>query len=104
MKAKPGAFLPSASRKTSAAAIDGLSADEIWKIGDVLASKGKPPRSGPRARADFDAEALVEAKLTIEGDPSPHPRHINLCGWPANKDEQKAIAMLLCNRSILQKR
>jgi hypothetical protein len=98
-KPKPGAFLPDPSKlKTSAIWRDNLSEQEIWKIGDLLGTKRseKPP-----ARADFDIAAVSEAKLTIEPDPEPHPRHVNLCKWPVDKDEQKSIALLLCARSTL---
>lgn len=54
------------------------------------------------ARADFDVVAVAEAKLTVDPDPQPDlPRHVNLSGWPNAKDEQKAIALLLCARSVL---
>ena len=96
---KPGAFLPRPSTlKTSALWRDKLSEQEIWNIGDLL---GTARSKQPLARADFDVAAVSEAKLAIEPDPEPHPRHINLCGWPNGKDEQKSIALLLCARSIL---
>jgi hypothetical protein len=67
-------------------------------IGDLLGAKrGRPPL----ARADFDLAAVREAKLTAAPDPEPHPRHVNLAGWPIKKDEQKAVAILLCVRSTL---
>jgi len=75
-----------------------LSEREIWNIGDLL---GTTRSKQPVARADFSAAAVSEAKLTIEPDPEPHPRHVNLCGWPNGKDEQKSIALILCARSIL---
>ena len=99
-KPKPNAFLPDPSKlKTSAIWRDKLSEQEIWKTGDLLGTKRgeKPP-----ARADFGIATVSEAKLTIEPDPLPQiPQHLNLCGWPIDKDEQKAIALLLCARSTL---
>jgi hypothetical protein len=71
---------------------------EIWKIGDLL---GVPRNKQPQARADFDVATVSEAKLTIESDPAPHPRHVNLCGWPIEKDAQKSVALLFCARSLL---
>jgi hypothetical protein len=93
-KPKPNAFLPDPSKlKCSAIWRDTLPEQEIWQIGDSLgAVRSKPPL----ARADFNVAAVSEAKLAIEPDPEPHPLHINLCGWPIGKDEQKAIALLLC--------
>jgi hypothetical protein len=98
-KPKPGAFLPKPpTLKISALWRDELPEQEIWKIGDLLGTtRGKQPL----ARADFDVAAVAEAKLAIEPDPEPHPLHVNLCGWPIDKDEQKSIALLLCARSIL---
>lgn len=95
---KPSAFLPRPpDLKISALWRDALSEAEIWTAGDLLgATRGKP-----RARADFDLAAVSEANLTIELDTAPHPRHVNLCGWPIPKDEQKSIALLLCARSTL---
>ncbi len=99
-KPKPGAFLPDPSKlKTSAIWRDKLSEQEIWEIGDLLGTKRaqKPP-----ARADFGIATVSEAKLTIESDPLPEiAQHLNLCGWPNDKDEQKSIALLLCAGSTL---
>jgi len=101
-RVKQGAFLPDASKlKISAVWIDDLPDLEIWDIGDLLGSK-RPSPAKTLARADFDAATLPEAKLTSEPDPVPHPRHVNLCGWPKEKDAQKAIALILCSRSTLQ--
>lgn len=99
--AKQGAFLPQPSKlKISAVWIDQLLGREIWEIGDLLASQSEPPRR-PIARADFDAAVLSEANLTLDDDKAAHPRHVNICGWPPEKDAQKAVALLLCNRSTL---
>jgi hypothetical protein len=78
---------------------DGLTEDEVWDIDNLVGEgHGKPPK----ARADFDAEAVAEAKLTIKHDPVDGiPDHVNLCGWPKEKDEQKSIAQLLCVRARL---
>ena len=98
-KPKPNAFLPDPSKlKSSAIWRDTLPEQEIWEIGDSL---GAARSEQPLARADFDVAAVSEAKLAIELDPAPHPLHVNLCGWPIGKDEQKAIALLLCARSTL---
>jgi hypothetical protein len=99
---KPGAFLPPEDLKMSASGIDGLAEEEIWQVGDKI-------RSTPaRARADFKAgmvnDAQVKgAQLTIELDPQPNdPKHVNVCGWPADKDLRLSIAQELCAKSVLQ--
>src|SRR5258708_110575 len=96
-KPKAGAFLPAPS-KTSALWRDGLPEMDIWNIGDFL---GKARGKQPVARADFDSKAVSEAKLEIEPDPKPHPRHVNLSKWPTDKDAQKSTALVLCARSTL---
>ena len=98
-KPKQGAFLPHPSTlKISALWRDELLEQDIWEIGDLL---GAARVKQPLARADFDTNAVSSAKLEIESDPTPHPRHVNLCGWPSEKDKQKAIALDLCARSTL---
>ena len=78
---------------------DGLTEYQIWAIGLLVGEgRGKPPK----ARADFDAGAVSSVKLTIEPDPlEAIPSHINLGGWPSEKDEQKSIAQELCVRAQL---
>jgi hypothetical protein len=86
----------------SASGIDGLAEKAIWQIGDKI-------RSTPaRARADFKAEIVNDiqvkgAHLTIELDPQPHdPKHVNVCGWPPDKDLRLSIAQDLCAKSMLR--
>jgi hypothetical protein len=96
---KQGAFLPDSSLKTSALGKDTLKEDDVWKIGLLV---GEARGKEPKARADFSAKVVLNANLTIQPDPEPKiPDHINLCGWPSEKDEQKAIALLLCAKSKL---
>lgn len=102
-RAKPGAFLPQPKvLKTSAFWIDDLSPDEIWHIGDEVA--GKPRGLASIARADLESTCLPNLKLHVEPDPTPHPRHVDICGWPAEKAEQKAIALELCHSATLKVR
>jgi hypothetical protein len=100
-RVKQGAFLPKPSElKISAAWIDNLTSPEIWAVGDILASQSRPPRI-PLARADFDAAVLSDVRLTTQDDKAPHPRHVNICGWPLEKDAQKAVALFLCSKATL---
>lgn len=103
-RVKQNAFLPEPGKsKISAAWIDGLVSPQIWEIGDLLGAQRLAP-AVPIARADFDSAVLPKTRLTIESDPVPHPRHINVCGWPSEKDAQKDIALMLCSKSTLQVR
>jgi hypothetical protein len=81
--------------------VDSLQTAEIWMLGDTVGNnRGKPAKA--RAEMDRSAIGLVEeCKLRIEPDPKPHPRHVNIAGWPADKDAQKAVAVELCTASTL---
>jgi hypothetical protein len=85
--------LPQSNLRTSAIGRDSLTEYQIWAIGLLVGEgRGKPPK----ARADFDAGAVSSVGLTIEPDPLEGiPSHINLSGWPNEKDEQKFIAQEL---------
>lgn len=81
--------------------IDRLPEVQIWNIGDLAGrNRGKPAV----ARADVSSRSVNEIKLTIEADPGPHPRHVNVGPWPESKDEQKALALDLCAKSKLSVR
>jgi hypothetical protein len=75
---------------------------EIWQVGDEVV--GRPRGKNPLARADFEAISLIGLNLSIEADAEVHPRHANVCGWPKEKDEQKALALDLCAQSKLRLR
>src|SRR5260370_25334655 len=99
---KPNAFMPKPPNlKISAIWNDELVDHEIWQIGDTFGEARSKPAL---ARADFGVAAVLEAKLSIEPNPRPHPRHVDICGWPSAKDEQISIAMLFCNRATLRVR
>jgi len=100
---KPQAFLPpSTNLAISAVWIDNLSDTEIWRIGDDVA--GRARNKPTLARADIEAEIFTDLSLKILPDPEPHPRHVNILGWPSEKDERLALALELCAKSILRVR
>jgi hypothetical protein len=100
---KPGAFLPPPDLKTSAFISDGLAEDQIWWIADNVVAKESEKETIP-ARADILSVAVLEARLTIEPDTEVHPRHVNICGWPEEKEQRKAIDLELCAAAILRLR
>jgi hypothetical protein len=99
---KPGAFLPAADKaQISMMGIDGLPEIEIWPLGDLVGGgRGRPAT----ARADISADSIACCGLFIVPDPKPHPRHVNISGWPVPKEERKLIALDLCAKSELKKR
>jgi len=100
---KPGSFLPPLDLKTSAFAIDGLAEDQVWWIADNIVAKESQKGTIP-ARGDILTIAILEARLNIEPDTEIHPRHVNICGWPEEKEQRKAIDLELCAAAILRLR
>lgn len=81
--------------------IEGLVAEEIWPLGDFA---GQPRGKAALAFAEFTRKDVAEVGLFTEDDPEPHPRHLNVCGWPSEKDAAKSLALELCVRAILRLR
>jgi hypothetical protein len=78
--------------------IDGLADPEIWRTGDLAGeNRGKPAL----ARTDIPHKALLELKMMFAQTPDEHPRHVNVGSWPVDKDEQKALALEFCAKSVL---
>jgi hypothetical protein len=94
---KPAAFIDPTLRM-SAMGIDDLRDPDIWSLGDMV---GAPRRKPALARADFGKSDVQTLQLTVEPDPSFHPRHVEICGWPSEKDERIALALELCVKSLL---
>jgi hypothetical protein len=100
-KPRPSAFLPPPDLRTSAFWIDRLSDLEVWWIGDNVAAGSRGPAP---ARADIKSRSVFEASLKIEPDTTLHPRHVDICGWPPEKDKRISIALDLCALALLRLR
>ncbi|MFQ5779358.1 MAG: hypothetical protein ACE5HN_01070 [Nitrospiria bacterium] len=99
VRVKHNAFMPPSSLRLSVYRSSELSENTIWELGDRNVAA---PRSKPLiGRADILALAVLDAdeELKVEPDPTPHPRHANIAGWPAQKDKQKLIAIKLANNA-----
>ena len=57
-----------------------------------------------KARGTVDAAAFLDARLTVEPDGKPHPRHANVIGWPEDKHARKNVAREIANKMILEVR
>jgi hypothetical protein len=78
--------------------IDQLGPSEIWAIGDFA---GKNRGKLAVAHADMQRKLVADLPVTLEVTPNDHPRHINVAGWPTDKDQQKALALEFCAISTL---
>lgn len=95
------AFLP--SEKTGRKSVFGIFSlveEEIWGIGTefVAARRGDPLRG----RGDFLAKNVRDSDLKLVPEPTDHPRHGNLEGWPEAKEDRKSIAQDLALAATLR--
>jgi len=79
--------------------IDDLALEAIWPLGDLA---GEPRGKAALAFAQLRRADVAAVGLFTEDDPKPHPRHVNVCGWPTEKDEIKSLALELCVRATLR--
>ena len=81
---------PKGKVEVSVYRIAGLSIAEIWHIGDecVAHARGR----NLLGRADILAEHVYRQGLNVRPDTQPHPRHANICGFPA--DDSAKVRML----------
>lgn len=75
-----------------------LQEKKVWSIGDwwVAPTRGRDIL----ARGDVVAAELVPFALTLAPD-EPPPRHVNLGGWPVQKEARKSVAQRLAERFAL---
>lgn len=90
---KPDAFIPPRSLELSVARHVNLTEDELWKLGEEV-TLARPDRPTLHGRADVSVRSVKARSLTVH--PTATPRnHANICGWPADKPAQKAVAQEL---------
>lgn len=91
----PRAFMPRASKTTGQLEFStfrtvGLRQAAIADLGrEVAALAVKSLRGDVVVRAG----ALLECKLELDPDNTPIERHLNVLGWPGEKQDQQAIAI-----------
>ncbi len=91
-------FMPHKVRlDCSVSRTDDLSVEETAELG-----RKARPTATLRAWGQFLSRHVAEASedLRLDMDETP-PRHGNILGWPANKDDQKAIAVEFTQRAQL---
>lgn len=91
--------------KTSVYRTEGLSEDGIWRIGqEFVVNAYTGPNKGQLqiiGRGDLLARNVIAQGLKLEPEPSPHPRHAIISGWPGEKPDQIEIAKELEKHSTL---
>lgn len=95
----PRAFLPAPETgETSVFLIDGLDEESIWAIAEnhIVPTLRAGRRIHGRADVPRTSVEIVGLRLVVDNDP---PRHANVVGWPAEKDEQLSLAQELIQSS-----
>jgi hypothetical protein len=93
IRVKQNAFLPK-DLKVSVFLTDGLSAEQIWILGQRYVA------ANIYGRAELTLAAVFEIGLKVEVDNKPQ-RHANITGWPVQKSEQKLCTLKLAEKSSL---
>jgi len=70
---------------------------DIWWLADDVVMPDKPIQ----ARADLTAATIRNSGLEVEPEPTPHPAHADIVGWPQEKPEQMETAKELATLSQL---
>lgn len=88
---KPNAFSPHPQRRDlSVYRTKEISEHEIWHLSDRFCTATRPEKPAI-ARAEIPVELPHIHRLQLVADGEPHPRHINIEGWPT---EPSAILMI----------
>ncbi|PIU22971.1 MAG: hypothetical protein CO103_06150 [Chloroflexi bacterium CG_4_9_14_3_um_filter_45_9] len=97
---KPKAFEPPADLRLSVFRIDGLTIEDVWRIGQLKMINSMPQPRTLHGVADIKASAVQDLNLTVDPDNNPL-RHASIVGWPEDKSERKSITQQLAARAKL---
>lgn len=98
---KPDAFIPYPHPNLSVTLLGGLSAQQIWDVGQHVGVLRNLTLYG---RADVQAAIVRKLSLVVEPKPlKGNPNHANILGWPTEKPAQKIIALQLAAASVFHK-
>jgi len=90
---KPDPFIPFKWVELSVTRHLGLTEEQIWAAGDLVAWRMGKPLQG---RADAVASLYIRQRLRVVPAPEDdNPNHANVIDWPRDKQAQKEIALEL---------
>jgi len=91
------AFMPPKDLNLSVTRHLRLSEEEMWRIGEAIVTKiGERRAAALLGRADLHDHEVTPLGLNTVPAPRPeNPNHAHITGWPADKPEQKELALNL---------
>lgn len=95
---KPDAFIPHPYPDLSVTRHIGLSMQQLWDIGKIVAAKRSLSLNG---RADIDVCTIQNQELSVEAScEEGNSNHANVKGWPPTKPEQKIKALEIARTAV----
>ena len=80
---------------------EGLDEAEVWALADDQVTKNHPDRLPALARADTQAQKVLDLDLKFDPNGVPHPRHANIVGWPDDEVARQMKAVSLAKSAQL---
>lgn len=73
----------------------------IWDMARRFVTELRPDRKEVLARAELKAGDYKGLHLRFSWDGKPHPRHVNIEGWPSSVEDMLAVRKELANKARL---
>ncbi len=96
-RVKYPAFLPR-NGETSVFRISGLSSEDIWRIGEIVANESS---RNLKARGDLAVRDVSDEGLEVIQETRKHHLHANITGWSDDSSKNKLIAIKLADKASL---
>lgn len=99
---KYGTYLPASDGDTSVYRVSGISNPEISDIGEKCVREPRIKKGGEctiYGWSEVEASVILKAKVIIDPETTPHPRHANLKSWQIDKGQQKQQAIDIANKA-----
>jgi hypothetical protein len=99
---KPDLFIPFRLTELSVTRHRDATVDELWQMGRRVAALRQQKLYG---RSDVTASDCAVGPLSVVADPilppdvPSNPNHANITGFPAAKEDQKALAIQIAHRA-----
>ena len=94
MSVKHGSFMPPKTGKLSVYRTRGQTDQAIWEIGQEFVAN--PLQKSLFGRADLStAQQAISEGLSVLAEPTPHPLHADIVGWPSDSTELRLKAVKL---------